>query len=404
VTAGANYTLGHLHSSEYYSNIDPVPHTAGVNDLWDEHDVRTEYSIYVQDEIDLLNDTLKLTPGVKYLYANTKDHDDTGYDYDIAGSVSDTSHYVSPTAAVSYEFLPNTVVYGAYGQNIEFPTIDAFYSNVNPEVGAGPDKGDYADVVEPVHLEPEHVTDYEAGLRYSNQPLGFNAALGVYLENFTNTFIEVQDPNDQDVDTTENGGASQYKGIELQMTQDFGEQHFDGADLGDFNGFLNYSYNHAVFTKSFDVSSVGNNGASLSEVSKGQPVALVPQDTVNFGVNWSLDGWAADFNARYVTSQFINQATSGTSSDLKEPAYFTLDLGASKTIPIGNFTIGKSIEFAVNADNVLNRQYDAYAYGESYSTAKNPAGPYVQSGHSGAYASIQEAAPAAVYGSVTLNF
>lgn len=400
VTLGGNYTLGHLHSSEYYSNIDPAPHDIGVNDLWDEHDVRTEYSFYLQDEIDLLNDKLKITPGVKYLYANTKDHDDEGYDYPTGGSDSDTAHFTSPTLGASYEFLPDTVLYAAYGQNIEFPTIDAFYDNIDGKNG----QGEYENDIEPVHLEPEHVDDYEAGLRYSNARIGFNGALGFYLENFTNTFISQTDPA-TDLSTTVNGGSSRYKGIELQMTQDFGHAHFNGQDAGDFNGYFNYSYNDAYYTSSFTIASVGNNNASLSSVTSGTPVALVPQDIVNWGVNWALNGWAANVDARYVTSQFINQMTAGTPTDLREPAYFLLDLGVSKTVPVQHFGVVQSVKFAFNIDNALDRRYDAYAYGETYSTPTGAASPYnAPKGSKVPYASIQEAAPQAFYGSITVNF
>jgi len=407
ITFGGNYTLGHLHSSEYYSNTDPAPHDYGVNDLWDEHDIRTYYSVYIQDEIDLLDNKLKITPGVKYLYADTKDHDDEGYDYAVAGSVSDAAHYTSPTVGLSYEFLPDTVLYGAYGQNIEFPTIDAFYGAVNPEVGvANPalsESDGYYNGTIGVNLRPEHVDDYEAGLRYNNTPAGFNGALGFYLENFTDTFID--GVTDTGIDTVTNGGSSQYKGIELQMTQDFGHAHLNGSDIGDFSGYFNYSYNHAVFTSDFEVSSVGNNGASLSNVTKGTPVALVPQDLVNWGGDWTLDGWDANADARYVTSQFVNQETSGAPSALQEPAYFTLDLGLSKTIPIQHFGTVKSVKFQFNVDNALDRRYLAYAYSETYSTPTGPASIYnAPKGSKVNYISEQYAAPQAFYGSVTFNF
>ncbi len=388
VQLGANYTLGHLHSREYYGDQDPVVQIPGVNDIWDEHDVRTLYSVYLQDEIDLLDDKLKITPGVKYLYANTKDTDDLGYYYSVAGSVSDTAHYTSPTLGASYEFLPNTVLYAAYGQNVEFPTIDAFYDNIS----VGPD---YT-AIEPVHLEPEHVADYEAGLRYAAPAQGFNSALGFYLENFTDTFITATDPA-TGISTTMNGGSSRYKGIELQLAEDFGHQMMRQTDLGDFTGYLNYSYNNAIFTSNFDISSVGNNGASLSEVTKGQPVALVPEDTVNFGGTWALDGWGATADARYVTSQYVNQDDAGTPSDLKEPAYFVLNLELSKTIPV-RLGPANAVKFTLDADNVLNRTYDAYAYGETYTK-------YAPAALAGKpYASVQEAAPQAFYGSVTLLF
>ncbi len=405
ITVGGNYTLGHLYSREFYSNADPVvpiypTTTSGGNAIFNEHDVRTEYSIYIQDEIDLLDDKIKITPGVKYLYAGTKDTDDLGYDYDNAGSVSGTSHYTSPTLGVSYEFLPNTVLYGAYGQNIEFPTIDAFYDNVNPEES----NGKYFNGVEPVHLEPEHVTDYEAGLRYSNEPIGFNGALGVYLEDFNNTFIDSVDPV-TNVDTESNGGSSTYKGIELQATQDFGHPHFDGNDLGDFTGSFNYSYNVAVFDSTFKVSTVGeNNSAGSTTVNKGSQVALVPRDIVNFGLDWSQNGWAAGGDARYVTAQYLDEL-SGVAGNLKEPAYFTLDLNVSKTIPLVHLGIAKSVKFQFNIDNALDRRYDAYAYEETYSTPTGAASPYnAPKGKSVPYASIEEAAPQAFYGSVTISF
>jgi outer membrane receptor protein involved in Fe transport len=405
ITVGGNYTLGHLHSIEFYSNTDPtpmiLPYTAkGGNDIWDEHDVRTEYSVYIQDEIDLLDDKIKITPGVKYLYANTKDHDDLGYDYDNAGSVSGTAHYLSPTLGASYEFLPNTVLYGAYGQNIEFPTIDAFYDSVNPEEA----NGSYFNGTEPVHLEPEHVTDYEAGLRYSNQPIGFNGALGFYLEDFTDTFIDSVDPV-TNVDIEQNGGSSTYKGLELQMTEDFGHPHFQGTDLGDFTGSFNYSYNVAVFDSTFKVSTVGeNNSASSTTVTKGTNVALVPRDIVNFGLDWSQDGWGAGGNARYVTSQYVNEL-SGVASTLKEPAYATLDLHFSKTLPLVHAGAAKSIKFQFNIDNALDRRYDAYAYEESYNTPTGPASIYnAPKGSKVPYISIEEAAPQAFYGSITVAF
>ena len=395
ITVGGNYTLGHLHSDEFVSNSDPVLTRSLSNELWEEHDTRTIYSAYMQDEIDLLNDKLKITPGVKYLYANTKSVVDPGSkDYALGGSVSGTSHYTSPTAGVSYEFLPNTVIYGAYGQNVQFPTINAYYGNVES-------KG-----VEPIHLEPEHVDDYEAGLRYRNNRLGFNSALGFYLENFTNTFITATDPT-TGLSTVSNGGSSQYKGIELQLAEDFGHKHIKNTDIGDFTSYVNYSYNHAVFTSNFAVSSVGNSIAQYGTVTKGTPLALVPQDIVNFGGSWSLDGWGANADARYVTSQFIKQAGAGTTSNLQEPAYFTLNLGFSKTIPV-HFGAAQSLKFQFNIDNVLDRAYDAYAYAETESVATGAASPYnsplAKGAKSVSYASVQEAAPRAFYGSVTLSF
>jgi len=286
------------------------------------------------------------------------------------------------------------VLYAAYGQNIEFPTIDSYYNNIS----VGPD----FTAIEPVHLEPEHVTDYEAGLRYSSQTLGLSGALGFYLENFTNTFITATDPS-SNISTTFNAVSSQYKGIELQLAQDFGEQHFGQADAGDFTGYLNYSLKNAIFTNSkpLTISSVGNKNAVFSAtVVKGDPAALVPEDEVEFGGTWSLDGWGANVDASYVTSQLVDQPATGTTSNLREPAYFLVNLGVNKTIPVQNFGLVKSVkfEFDIDIDNALNRTYDADAdvYDESY----NP--KYIN--WSSSYTSIQEAAPQTFYGTIRFNF
>jgi outer membrane receptor protein involved in Fe transport len=289
------------------------------------------------------------------------------------------------------------VAYFAYGQNIEFPTISAFYDSL----GQGADFNQSA----PVNLQPEHVIDYEAGLRYRNDDYGFTGALGFYQEDFAKTFISVQDPNNTSLTLTENGGSSVHKGIELQATEDLGEKYYGALDLGDYTAYFNYSYANAYYTGTFNVSTVGSVGAaSASTVVPGTPIALVPQDVVNVGGTWGLDGYQATADARYVTSQFVTEST-GATSYLKEPAYFTLNLGISKTIPIrlGTFT---SVKLQLNADNVLNRVYDAYAFSET-ETSKTP-GPY--SAPQGlpknglAYESVQLAAPQAFYGSVALQF
>lgn len=392
IKVGGNFTSAHMKSSEYIGNTAPVDIQPGVNDLWDEHDLRTEYSAYIQDEIDLLNDKLKLTPGVKYLYAHTKNHDDVGYDYSTGGTISGQSHFTSPTFGASYEFLKNTVLYGAVGQNIEFPTISGFYSNIDGKNG----QGKWENNVEPVHLEPEHVTDYEAGLRYENPHYGFHSALGFYLENFTDTFITTTDPA-TNLQTTTNGGSARYKGIELQLAEDFGKFYVNNQNIGNFSGYLNYSYNQAYYTSSFKIASVGfSNGQTNATVANGQALALVPRNNVNFGGAWGLHGWQATADADYVGSQFINQQDAGSVSAIQEPAYFVLNMSLSKTIQIPS-RIMKSVKFSFFANNLLDRHYDSYAYSDTYTKYAG-----ALSGQN--YASVQEAAPRAFYGSVTVNF
>jgi hypothetical protein len=132
VIAGGNVTYGTLHSREYWYGSEPVPQTLGYNDAWDEHDHRTFASAYIQDEIRLMGDSLTVTPGVKYIYANTKDSDAIAFFYPYGGSVSDTERFVSPTLGLNYKATDNLAFNFAFGENIKFPDISAYYTPPTP--------------------------------------------------------------------------------------------------------------------------------------------------------------------------------------------------------------------------------------------------------------------------------
>jgi outer membrane receptor protein involved in Fe transport len=374
ITIGGNVTAGTIHSREYFSATAPVPIIPGVNNFWNEHDQRTLGSIYVQDEISLFNDRLKITPGVKYLYANTKDHDDLGYYYAIAGSVSNTEHYTSPTIGASYELLPGLDAYAAYGQNIKFPDISAYYGNVAVYNPAG------NPIVEPLHVQPEYVKDYEVGLRYETG--GFGATVDYYREDFANTFVTVTDPLTQ-VSTTSNGGSSRYQGEELQLTNDFGPI-FAAYVPGDWSGYFNYAHNEANFTSSFTDSAAGS-------VTAGQPLANVPDNLISLGGAWNWNGWRASADGQYVSSEYLNQSLAGTPTNFTTPPYFVLNLGVEKTIPV-KLGIMKALVVAFHVDNLFNRRY--------FTQESN----IKQDSNGNNYASVLVGQPQAFYGSITAKF
>jgi len=204
ITVGGNVTFAWLHSREYWYGAYNMPKVPGYNNAWDEHDQRLLASVYAQDEISLLHDTIKITPGVKYVYADTKDTDGVGFFYPIPGSVRDQTDFISPTVGLSYSPNKHVAAFFAFGQNIKFPDISAFYGAFQTNQTTG------QNLIIPVRINPEHVNDYELGLRFDVG--GLFGTVNVYREDFSNTFVTQTDPVSQ-LTTTFNGGSSRYQGV-----------------------------------------------------------------------------------------------------------------------------------------------------------------------------------------------
>lgn len=369
VKIGGNVTYGVLHSAEYWYGSAPVPQQSGYNNAWNERDSRIYSSVYAQDDISLFGRTLHITPGVKYLDAQTTSADNVGFYYPIGGTVSDNESFVSPTLGINYAPLSGFSIYGAYGRNIKFPNIGAFYSNIAEQNAAG----QY--VVVPVHLSPEYATDYELGTRYEGY--GFAGTVNVYRELFTNTFINTTSPI-SGLSTTVNGGSSRYQGVELGLVQ-----HFQAIPMGRFSVFGNYSYNKAVFTSSF-------NSAYVGQVSAGQPLADVPTNMVNLGIGWMRGLVHVRIDEKYVGPQYVNQQFAGVPGGLTIPGYAVTNIGVFDTIPFHETDV-KSIKLALNIDNVFNKHYIPKAVSNT---------DY----YGNSYLSVFEGMPFSIYGSATVRF
>jgi iron complex outermembrane receptor protein len=365
VTIGGNVTYGELYSREYWYGTFDMPQVLGYNDAWDEHDRRTLFSAYAQDEIGLFDDNLHVTPGVKYVHANTSDHDAIGFYYSRPGTVGDSESFTSPTLGVNYKVNSDLAFYGAFGRNIKFPDITAYYNSVT------------SSGIAPLVVKPEYVNDYELGARYRKG--GYSAMLNVYRENFENTFINKIDPN-TGLTTVSNGGSSRYQGVEAQLAADLGR-----TAIGDWSGYLNYAYNEAKFTRTFTTY------AGISVVA-GTPLANVPRQLLSAGIVWQMAGWRADIEVRHVGLQYIDQY-SGTPNATNNsiPAYTLVNIGAAKTLDLQGAAGFKSLRIALNLDNL----FDKYYFNEAYTDFDNNGNSFVRA---------VPGAPRIIAGTVSVRF
>ncbi len=363
ITAGGNITYGQLHSREYWYGSLQMPMKSGYNDAWDEHDRRMFVSGYIQDEIKLFNDALRITPGVKYQYANTIDTDDIGFFYPYGGTDRDKESFVSPTIGVNYKLNSHLAFNFAFGQNIKFPDISAYYNQVPGTTGATPL------TPPPITIKPEHVNDFELGARY--QAGGFAASLDLYREDFSSIFIDSFNPTTYETNVT-NGGSARYQGVEVQLSEDL-----KLGPYGDVNGYFNYAYNQATFTSKFNADSLGGGlSAANTTVLPGEPMADVPQYVISFGGVWSYDGFRADAQGRLIGHQYILNDDTGLPDSRTIPSHFIADIGLAKTFPLANVGMwGKSVTVSLKVNNLFDKYYYAKAYTSLGTEYANPGAP-----------------------------
>lgn len=373
---GGDYSHTKLHSAEFWYGANPMPRTTTYNDAWDERDQRSLGSLFVQDHISLLDDTVDVTPGVKYIFSRTTDFDNMGFYYPISGSVSDSEHYTSPTLGVNWSPIEHASLYASWGKTAKFPNISAYYNNVGQTNANG------QSVVAPLHVSPEYVSDFELGGRYEAQ--GFEGAINLYRENFANTFIQVTDPTTQ-LTTTSNGGRSRYEGIELDL------QDSVDTPYGGFSLYGNAVENKAYFTTGFTVAnSAGASALAGQNVVAGQPLAGVPKHLANLGVGWKWHGWRASLSEHYSGSQYVNEYNAGVPTAETIPSYAVMNFTLNDKIKLNDGVL-KDVKLALYVDNVLNRHYYTFGYADTTYSGT----PFVRA--------IYEE-PRAFFGSATFDF
>jgi iron complex outermembrane receptor protein len=339
LTAGGDVSHGKLHSREYWYGSANMPMVVGYNDAWDEHDTRTMWSIYAQDDIHFWNDRIHVTPGVKYIAAHTTDYDALGFFYSAPGPDSGRENFVSPTLGASVEPVRNLTLYAAYGRNVKFPDITAFYNAI---AGAN---------TAPIVVKPEYAYDYEFGVRYKVNKL--TAALNGYQENFSHIIFS-STTGAGAFTQYQNGGSERYRGVEMQLTDDFGR-----FVLGGWQGYVNASYNQAICTSQTTSDLTGE------KCNTGQALPNVPKLLANVGLIWDYSGWHVDVEGHYVGPQGLASYFTGlpiAPGELEPgqrteiPRYFLVNAGVIKVIPL-KWGMAKAVRLAFHVDNLFDKRY-----------------------------------------------
>jgi iron complex outermembrane receptor protein len=334
---------------------------------------RTIYQAYGQDKIDLLDDTLHITPGVT-LEATYSSNEANDFAYEnAAGNIAYIPYYklhkydrdVLPFFNTSYDFdkiapaLAGLSVYGSFGTSALFaPTTD-----FGPTVSGGVP---YASIV---HM-------YEGGIKYDTSRLLLAADyfyqkvdrdFGFYAGEGTETGENFYD----------NSGEREFKGIETTVTwQATPEWQF----------FANGSYLLAKYLKDqLTFTTIGEDQYGIAI--KDAPISGVPSFLANFGVEYDHKSLLRDSDAlsirlsgqftgpQYTTYDlssnqpfppFSPDETAGaTVTNLHDQlnAFTVYNLLITYTLPTPELYL-KHVQFQLNLQNLTNERYWQYFYSQ----------------------------------------
>jgi len=282
--------------------------------------------VFIQDEFSIL-DNLTLTAGLRYDYFEFDN--DADYDFSSGGTYdyNDNPDYdkLNPKVSLNYQPMATLGIYGSYSRSYRPPSIYDYYAS-----GAYSSKNAYV-------LEPETFTQYEAGLRYQHATW-LNIDASVY-------HMVIDDMMDSAYENgkymgKQNIGEATTKGFELALS---------GTPCKYFNYTVAYTYTDArysddIFTKS------GNN-------IKNNRLTKVPYNSLNVDLGFLL----FENDAFKVMWDNNIMAQDGYAMDNE-------NTGTYRGYTLVNTKLRvkySDITWFVAVDNLLDKDYDGYAYTSS---------------------------------------
>lgn len=332
------------------------------------------HTMFIDDSLSLLHDTLTIEAGLKYAVIVRNGHNflpDTSTGPYINGS------WQEPLPAVSIRYKVNDEIqlFASSTTNFRIPMNTSLYDSGTYKKGVG-----YATKANPSQ-KPEISISDEAGVRYQG-PL-VNATLTYFHYNFTNRLYTqtVIQPNGDTYSTSMNGGGSHADGLDAEV----GTRPI----LYHLRPYVSFEYLNAITD-----SNVGAGNGDYVH-SKGKVAPEAPRYQVGAHLDYDDGHLFAGFGLKYVAKQY-----STFNNDLSIPSYVAMDVNAGYRFK--DFGPLKTPTLQLNLQNITNNHYLGFVNGTAANgkTAKGIYGTTI----SGGSTSYHVAAPFFVGGSMRVDF
>ena len=369
---------------------------------------RTIYQAFAQDKIDLVNNTLHVTPGLTFEYSDssftsgetfggvpTASQAANPYCVSVGGcnfgyySAVKDDRELLPFVNVDYDLdkvlpvLKGVSLYGSYGESALFAPVSDFSPNQD---GNGPPSAAI------VHM-------YEGGVKYNVSTVSLSADYYYQKVDRDFGFFQFQSGPQSGQSIYNNLGSRQFQGQEASAIWQVTPR---------WQLFGNASHIRAVYLAT-DIGDVTIQEDQFGDVFRGEPISGVPSWLATAGVdydhhNWFLHGdeFHARFEGQYTGRQSTSIDLTGFGNYGKFPAglpaygtaaYYNLTAGATTydpngglepyviynldlnySLPVKQLGIGylKKLDFDLNIQNLFNKLYYQYFYRQITPTTQNP--------------------------------
>jgi iron complex outermembrane receptor protein len=252
---------------------------------------RTIFSGYIQDTVRLLDNKLQITPGLKVDAAYSSNIQQTDAGIYMPEKLQNYTKIGGYYLGASYNLPDNFVLYGSLGKGSLFaPVADYSQGSTSTGLAGGTNT-----------LDPEIIHLYEGGIRYDTSRLLLN--VDYYYQTISDAFAFYSDATTDSQYYANNGGYL-LRGVE-------GNGDFQVTPT--LSVFGNFSYNEAIYTKSFfalDTLAQDQYGYAFT----GTPLSNVPAWNGLVGADYEIGPFSI-----YATGQYTGQEY--TTKDLQVEPY-----------------------------------------------------------------------------------
>ncbi|MEG2884225.1 MAG: TonB-dependent receptor, partial [Acinetobacter sp.] len=236
--------------------------------------------------------TWRLDSGVRYsnVHYKSKDH------YLSNGNDSDKTDYnkVLPSAALSWQILPELLAYTSYAKGFETPTFTEMAYNADSKI-TGFNFG----------LKPSQSDNYEIGLKSQNQ-LG-NFTFAVFQSSTKDDIVSAGTSNGRS--TFRNADKTLRKGVEFAWNKKL----WKDLEMNTSYGYLDAKFDAAI-------PAVG----TVKAVQKGNAIPGIAKNQAFLGLAWKPEqGFYAGVDAQYMDKVYVDDINSDTAASYMVASAYT---------------------------------------------------------------------------------
>lgn len=336
ITSGFNLKNGSVDGTDtYYTSTDIIRNAAKMDN----------YALFIQDEVLMLDEKVRINAGLRYDFAKFHDAlftmENPSYSLIFYDEFENTAipekswNALCPRLSAQYLFSEKTRVYVSGAKGFRAPILDDMSRT-------GKKKGGFK-VANPA-LKPEQIYSYEAGIDFNiTKKLKSNVSvfysIGKDFMYYTSTGDSVNMGYKlSPIFKKQNIGKVEIYGLETE---------FKYAISDSLSFFVNYSFTHAQIIK-HDITD-----SQVDSNLTGKYLTDIPNHKASAGFVWNNRFFTVSLLGKYVGETWINDWNTVDEEYLKSdkyPDYFIFNIRFEKSF-------FKHLNTALSVENILNKRY-----------------------------------------------